>query len=326
MAAMKLQTASPGTWENLARLDAGATFFQTPAWHRAAAAVLGSVSAPLLFTFPGGEAVLPLQRIRGRFGQGERFFSPFGTYTALLAEAPLDGERLAAVRDRLASLNLDLFSSPFAANPVELGRPLDASTRILELAGLEPDLWEASWSRNHRRLLKQAREAGLRARLAAGRADVEAYCGIYARQARRWGPRARTVYPDSLFHSLWEALSGGPAMKLWLAEAGGDVVAGRLCFYHNRHAVEWHAAAREEWLERGANHFLVREIVADAAVSGHAWYDFNPSPGLAGVDHFKRGFGTKVLPFRGSENRVGLAAWASRARRLLGQGKAGAGA
>ena len=271
--------------------------------------VMELLSASIHRVFDGiasehAEAVLPLQRRKRALWSMHA--SPLGTYTALVCGSKLDAGQLDQVRARLASLNLDLASSPFTLNPVALGLPIAAATRVLELASVDADAPAKGWNRNHRRSLATGLETGIQVRRADKPADMQAYYRVYLSLAESWGDKARTVYPERLFRLLWDELGGTPAMELWLGECEGAIVAGRICFYHGFHAVEWHAAALEAYREKGANHVLIHAILAHAKRAGFRIYDFNPNPGLPQVDHFKQGFGAERLEFQASRNFHGL--------------------
>lgn len=310
-----MKICPPELWDELARADASATFFQTREWHELAAEYEGTETVCLLFERDGGTAALPLQK-RAR-PWGHLHATPFGTYATLLCAQELSAGFHDAVRRSLSRFHLNLTGSPFSSRfPPGTEGPL-SQTRVLPLEGLEPEAWITSWSRNHRRLLKQAREYGYTVRTAETPEDVSRYHDVYAGLVERWGSGARRVYPEGLFQEMFRRWGNTSNLKLLLAEKDGGIVAGRLCLYHNRHAVEWHAAARREDMERGANHLLVHAAVTDAAAQGYAVYDFNPNPGLPAVDHFKRGFGAQVVEFRGWQQRPGLVGLFAKLRHRL---------
>jgi hypothetical protein len=291
-------------WESVVREDETATFFQTPAWHKLAEDFEGTRTRLLNLGDEAAPILLPVQSVRRWWG--ELLASPFGTYATLLCR-PDPGLRLDAAWRALSRLNLSLVGSPFASRLPREGSSPASSTRILRLDRLEPKGWLASWSRNHRRLLRGAEERGYRVREARDRADVSTYFALYREQAGRWGAAARRTYPEELFLEAFRRFVPAGAMRLWLVEDPGEgVVAGRLCLYHGTHAVEWHAAAGRAGMEGGANHKAVHAIVLDARARGFRVYDFNPNPGLDAVDHFKRGFATETVAFTGFRRRVGL--------------------
>jgi hypothetical protein len=297
-------------WESLVRSDSSATFFETPAWHKLAEDFEGTRSAPLLFDFEGFPVVLPAQ-LRKRWWGALRA-APFGTYTTLLSKGEIPAGHLEHLARELSALNLEIPGSPFSDRLARLpglstrSAPPISQTRILRLEDLQPEAWVESWSRNHRRMLRAAQDTGATVRLAENAADVSGYYALYRAQTKRWGAAARRIYPEELFQEAFRRLAPVNSLRLWLAETGEGIVGGRLCLYHGSHAVEWHAAAEQKAMEGGINHLLVHAVVLRAREAGFKVYDFNPNPGLGAVDHFKRGFATETLQFRGLRNRAGL--------------------
>lgn len=291
-------------WESLARADDDATFFQTPVWHRIAARHFGAESFPLLFDFPEGPACLPLLRDR-RWGRW-RWFSPFGTYTAPLCPRMLGAEEIRAMETALRPLTLQLTSSPFSRNPVRCGKILPSRIQVVDLDNVDADNPARDWEEGQRRRVRVARREGVAVRLAASREDWESYFDLYGLSVRRWGKKATTVYPRSLLNDIRGSLGEHPGVRLWLAERGGEIGAGYLTFYHNRHVVPWHGAADARFFQWGATQALFHEIIADARRGGYSVFDLTGSGGLSGVEAFKGRFGTRTITFDSCVNRPGI--------------------
>ncbi|HSR30915.1 MAG TPA: GNAT family N-acetyltransferase, partial [Anaerolineae bacterium] len=79
-------------------------------------------------------------------------------------------------------------------------------------------------------------------------------------------------------------------IRLWLARFERRVIAGVICFYHNRHAAWWHSASDQLGRSLHANHVLQYHIIRDACERGYHFYDLLPSGGLENVVQFKNGF------------------------------------
>jgi CelD/BcsL family acetyltransferase involved in cellulose biosynthesis len=306
-------------WESLAREDASATFFQTPAWHRLAAAHFNQTrateAAPLLFEFtrPGEttrHACLPLLRDR-RWGR-DRYFSPFGTYTALLCPNALSAGERAEVETRLAALNLHLTGSPFTRNRVTGGERLPARTQVIDLSPEHADQPARDWAPDPRRRLRIAREQGVTARVGDSPRDWDSYYDLYLKSLRRWGSAATAAYPRALFEAIRGLMidgageSAGGSVKLWLAEHEGKAAAGYIAFYHNRHACVWHGAADQDYFKLGAVQLLYHEMIADAARRGFAVFDLMGSAGLGALEAFKASLGARTVEYDSFLNRAGL--------------------
>jgi hypothetical protein len=294
-------------WEELARADDTATFFQTPAWFAfAARRHPGAKAAPLLFEFPDGPACLPLLRDR-RWGR-DRYFSPFGTYAAVLCSRHLAAAERGEVESSLSSLNLQLTSSPFTRNPVSVGRALSAVSHFIDLRVTDPEDPARAWERDARRRARRAAEAGVvvrRVRHDEDR-DWEAYKALYRGTVTRWGGRARSVHPPEFFDDLRAMLAPRPGFQFWVAESQGVIGAGFIGFDHNRHHALWHAAADGAFFGSGAVQLLYRTMIADAARRGLETFDLLGSGGLAGVEAFKASLGAREVRYESYLNRTGL--------------------
>ena len=84
-------------------------------------------------------------------------------------------------------------------------------------------------------------------------------------------------------------------MRLWLACADDDPVAGVIVLTAGRTAVYWHGAAVPE-RGPGAANLLHWEAIGRLAAEGRALYDLNPSGGHPGVERFKRTLGAAPAP------------------------------
>jgi CelD/BcsL family acetyltransferase involved in cellulose biosynthesis len=297
-----MKFCSEELWESLARADETATFFQTPAWHRIAARHFKAESAPLLFEFPDGPACLPLLRDT-RWGRW-RYFSPFGTYTSVVCPRALGPEDIGVIETALKPLSIQLASSPFTRNPVGVGKMIPARVQVLELTGMDPENPMRDWSPDPRRKVRMAREGSVRIRIADSEADWHAYHAVYEKSLKRWGARASSAYPESLF----ERLRGLPAdaMKLWLAEHEGRTIAGYVAFYHNRHACIWHGASDPEFFRLGAVQLLYHDMSAHAANAGYPVFDLLGSGGNDSLEAFKASLGAQVREYKSFLNRSGI--------------------
>ena len=302
-------------WERLAQADSTCTFYQTPAWHAIAARHFHAESIPLYFRFNDTEACLPLLKDR-RKGR-DRYFSPFGTYTALVCPEKLSPEKISPVVSVLKKLNLHLISSPFTRNPVTVGKPLMSKIQVIDLKSLDAENPVRDWDEGQRRRARVAQRENVVVRLAQSESDWDRYYELYRLSLQRWGKTATVAYPKALFDDIRNSLSGGAAMKLWLAEHEGEVGAGYLTFYHNRHVVPWHGAADEKFFALGATQILFLRQIEDALQRGFGFFDLTGSGGLSGVESFKSRFGTKTIEFESSLNRPGLLGVAAGIRDLF---------
>ncbi len=291
-------------WNNLIQKDPNATFFQTPNWFNIAARHY--TAEIFLFTFPvaGTFACLPLLRKR-RYG-AYRYFSPFGTYAALLCEQKLDLESIAFIQRDLERYNLQLTSSPFTQNPIVVGKRIPAKVQVIDLAALDPANLMREWKSGQRRRLGAAKREGVTVRRAVSLSDWDAYFQLYQRCLTRWGAAARVTYPHNLFEAFRTASHENTDVILWLAEHNGVIGAAYLTFYHGRHVIPWHGGADEHFFSLGATQIAFLTIIEDAKNRGYSIFDLTSSGGLSGVEAFKSSFGTSTLMFDSCLNRVGI--------------------
>jgi lipid II:glycine glycyltransferase (peptidoglycan interpeptide bridge formation enzyme) len=193
--------------------------------------------------------------------------------------------------------NINILGNPFLP---QIGSP-DAARRVMstQVLDLTPGIGQIlkGFRKGHRANLKAASRKGVEIGVASSIRDVDAYVDVYQNALARWGQKAGGYYPRQLFHNLFRAPEYGSAIKLWLAFHQGRVIAGGWFFYHNVHAVYWHGALHSNYMSYHPVHLLVTAAIKESSQAGYRWFDFNPSGGLPGVEHFKSGFGTQRLQF-----------------------------
>lgn len=293
---------TPREWDDVWTACPYATYFHSREWAeawRVYTAAQMSPAARLVAFSDGKSALLPFSvRVRWRGLVTRYYSSPAGTYGGWLSKAGLEAPHHALLVDYLRAnyRNIQIRANPFEPSPAvldSLGTKNRDETQVLRLAG-DGEAAMKTWSGSHRRSVRKARREGVCVRQARGRDDWLAYYRIYQDSLRRWGRGATSRYGWRLFDYF--AHENSPNVRLWLADAGGQPVAGALVFYARNHAVYWHGAALERFFPLRPVHLLFAEIVCDACERGLTWFDFNPSGGHAGVQQFKRGFSPLALP------------------------------
>ncbi len=294
-------------WWSVARRCEYATFFHTPLWHRLAVETYPHcIDKTMGFELGNGVCgVLPVletgRRLRGIF---RYFTSTFaGCYGDLIADGPVSPDD----RDRIyrSFLHRNVGELLVTENPLApgLGDTLCRSisndfTHILPLYGGYEALF-ARFSKGHRSSTSKGRRAGVRALVASSIGQFGSYYCAYEDSLRRWGSRATSTYPSSLFEGLFRVSREYPEqIKLWLAELGGEILAGAVVFYWNHHVVYWHGAGYEKYFEYCPTNVLLASVIQDACTRGFTYFDFNPSGGHEGVERFKSRFGAHKIDLR----------------------------
>lgn len=287
-------------WQELCDRDTSSTFYQTPQWYALISPHLNGEPYPLWFRFDDADAgeadaVVPLCKIR-RFGF-DYYVSPVGTYSGVLADRHLPLHQLQAISAFLRKLNISLVPSPFADNPLPLSGAANTFIQRIDLEALDPSDVTATWETGERRRVRVALKKGVVVREATTFDELKDYYAVYEKSLARWGSRATTRYPFSLFERIWQTLAGTPSMRLWLALAEGKVAAGYLCFYHHRHTVPWHGATDGDYFTFGVSQLCMKRMIEFAKEHGYRYFDLTRSSGLKGVEDYKRRLGTEQCFF-----------------------------
>ncbi len=308
-------------WEWVWRGCAWATGFQSPDWAETWAVVTGGALRPRARRIEfsdGAVAILPLCATRVGRGLLRAKCMPEGTLGGWIARMPLGAEHVACLAERLRGGlgELRFRVSPYAPHADHPALPVAGWDETLA-TDLRPgyDAVLRRWSKGHRAAVRQAERAGVEVRRGRGLADWRTYHEIYRRSRARWGESAQSKHPRELFDAL--ARLDPRDVQLWLASVGGRIAAGAVCLTAARHVAYWHGAADDRFFPKRPVHLLMHRAMRDAAESGRDWYDFNPSGGLEGVAHFKRGFGAQALAVPILRHHTRRARVAARTRRWL---------
>jgi hypothetical protein len=252
------------------------------------------VPAARQLTFADGrDVVLALSATRRRGGLVTvHVSSPAGTFGGWISTSTLTAQHASALCRYLQKGvgNLQWRMNPYDANLVALGLSLGKNdeTHALDLSQGFDAIFRG-WTKGHSSAARKAQKAGVTVRLARNVSDWRSYYAVYEDSLRRWGDKASGRYERRFFETLSKRAS--QYVRLWLAEASGEIVAGALCFYAPSHVVYWHGAALEKCFNLRPVNLLMFEAIKHACEHGFRWFDFNPSGGHEGVVAFKRSFG-----------------------------------
>ena len=295
-----IRNATDEEWDYFVNSVESATYFQTREWFDIWTRFAGFESVTKLISFQSGKkALLPLTRLRLAKGLLPVYFlSPKG-FGGAVCKDHLD----AAEREDLFAVLAKIKIFYGVANPYDsLTGSMDRFkehdfTQYLDLsAGFEPLLGKWEWG-HLRRAKKGVFREGVTAELAVTEEDWRSYYALYQENLARWGTATTNAYRWELFDVM--RLKKTDKIKLWLAKYQGHVIAGSLCFYHNRHVAYWHSATSEKYFRKiNGTHALQYFIIKDACENGFLHYDFLPSSGIEGVIAFKKGFAPQILPIQ----------------------------
>lgn len=293
------QNQVPGFWRDICDRSDATTFFHTKIWADLLSRTFPHWKVePVALEFASGNGVVvPLMRRRGFIYDYRESMLPgvYGGPIFKCSPTPDETSILWSVLDKYSSITV--CGNPFStetAFPAENRRALH--THVLDLTEGASQVTKG-FRKGHHANISAARRQGVQIEVAENLADVNAYFDVYQNSLHRWGQRATGFYPQRLFHNLFQLPEYGREVKLWLARHSNRVVAGGWIFYCGRHAVYWHGALHAEHMSHHPVHLMLAEAIAAAAADGFRWFDFNPSGGFTGVEHFKRGFGAEQRAF-----------------------------
>jgi len=160
--------------------------------------------------------------------------------------------------------------------------------------GEDPDVVRRGWKKsasNIFRSVKKAEKDGVTVRPGTTEADLRAFYGLYARTMRRRRvlPRpygqmaaARRLLPEGVF-------------RLFLAEHGGEIVAGALWHSFGTTLDLLYAGSDERKLDARPNHALYWDAVRWGTENGHTELDFGHAKPGSGLAHFKESWGAEPI-------------------------------
>jgi hypothetical protein len=326
---ISVATAVQEEWKEYCNSTEYCTFFHTPRWfHIFERYFAGSFrAAPLKVTFDDRTAViLPV----GTFKKAGGLFrihvsSVAGTYGGWLGREEITAEHQAQLLD---------FCKRQYNNFHWRENPLDTSLASLPIQGSQEDFTQlidfescgsdylAHASRAHRKALKKASRNGITVETAGRITEWRVHYDLYCDSWQRWKNQGE-IGSDGIFYrwELFKLLHALPSdfRTLWVAKHKGEIVAGVVCLYHNRHAVAWHGAASADHFNIRPNNLLYDAMIHDAAERGFRWFDCNPSGGQEGVQRFKQHLGTQKVRSRIILWQTPLTGLARRLRRVAGR-------
>lgn len=141
---------------------------------------------------------------------------------------------------------------------------------------------------------------------------ISKYLGEFLRLIKLTSERQGiTSHPESYYRRMFEVIPP-EAMKLYVAEYGGNVIAANIVVLHNDAATYLHGASDNEYRNLMAPYFLQWRAIQDAQKNGCARYDFGGvktgegGKSWAGITKFKTGFSpnTQATKFPGSYDIV----------------------
>lgn len=122
---------------------------------------------------------------------------------------------------------------------------------------------------------------------------ISDYYDIYKQSQERWKGNggSRSHYGIEIFKSLYNS----PHCDFWGVFNEKQLICAGPILKSSNHAVSWLGLAHKDFMSSGTYEFFYYQIIQYYQHQNFTWFDFNPSSGLKGVDHFKKGFATVKL-------------------------------
>jgi lipid II:glycine glycyltransferase (peptidoglycan interpeptide bridge formation enzyme) len=131
-----------------------------------------------------------------------------------------------------------------------------------------------------------------------------------------------SAHPEKYYRKMWEVLPA-EALKLYVAEYDGKIIAANFVLFFGRVAIYLHGASDNAFRETMAPYLLQWQAIQDAKKEGCTRYDFggvsaDQTNKLQGVTKFKTGFSpeTKPIEFPGAYDII-IDRWRYRLYRLV---------
>jgi hypothetical protein len=244
--------------------------------------------------------------------------------------------RIDEIARRFDAVEVEVILPPLApANRPGRGSPVNpllthgyanvlTQTWLIPLDRPEEEI-RAGYSQTARQEIRKANQTST-VREASGPADLDLYYALHVETYRRTGVRP---HPFEYFEAIFRDFQAVGRSRILFAERDGEVVAAQNTAIDKQAALYWTGASARE-RAGGENRLLCDRQIMTARSNGCQWYEMGEAfPGtadtkLAGLSHFKRGFGGNLHPlYRGRRVRRQLVAAGLELGRVLRSAAAG---
>jgi lipid II:glycine glycyltransferase (peptidoglycan interpeptide bridge formation enzyme) len=293
-----IRKASNEEWDDIIERVESAVYFQAREWFDIWADYASFKSVTRLIHFESGRKVLlPLAQLNLLKGLVKVYFLAPKGMGGFLTNDDLD----AVEKRELFEVFKKVGIAYYVVNPFDTltnqfdGFTAEDFTQVLDLREGFESIFK-KWTIGHSSAVRKGIREGVTVELASTEDDWKSFFKVYQAFLARQGKNATNNYRWELFEIMFKKKS--PHIKLWLANYRGQVIAGALNFYYNKHVAGWHGVTLQEFNKLNAFHVLQYYIIQDACEKGFLLYDFLPSNRNEGVIHFKNGFSPQKKPVR----------------------------
>lgn len=292
-------------WSQVVAASAYATFFHTPTWADILVATYPEIHiATKAFVLDDGTvAIVPIAGTIERNRLFRWYESMFpGGYGGPVASRSLTREEVLSISQHLINSRtafMHIMGNPFfdTEDNFCITSKYTHSVQYTHILDLGIGFNEAfnRYAAEKRRYTRKAMKMGVTVSIAETERDYHQYYNVYRDTLQRWGETTLVSYPSALFDHMYRQRS--QSIKLWIAKVDGNIISGKLVFYHNQQAFYWHGATLQHYFNHHPGPLLMTEIIKDACQIGIRYLDLGPSGGLPGVEHYKESFGAEKRYF-----------------------------
>jgi len=284
---------------------ASATVYQTTAWLD----VWKLLGADLAFVEVDSETMLPFV-CRGSGPLRRAYSLPFDTYGGPVTarpNGPVSFERAVESLGPASARVVDFAARMASSN----GAARQVSSHVVDLS----DGYEhvaARYSDSNQRLIRQAREHGVRIDVVNEPAPLRAFYAMHLRTVARYGARP---LPRSFFDAVFASLVPAGLATFYAARHGSDIVAGNLVLRHRDRSYDWMWVYDDRHLHLRATNLMIDHAIREEAERGARLLNLGASPNdRLGSVRFKQSFGAAPFDYTVYAHTSRMVAAARRAR------------
>lgn len=293
--------AERSDWHHVWKNCDYATFFHSPDWMDAVCNYSGGgvTSFSRKITFNDGKSVILILSVtKGLKGLMHVYESaPLGVYGGWISTDTLTGKHseLISALLRRKFPNLIWRANPFDPLASTYTNQKGFKTDLTFVVPLKshPDELFKKFRRNTLRNIRKAEAKNLLWQKIQAH-HIPEYYDIYIQAQERWKSKdgLTTRYGIQIFESLFRS----DHCDFWGIFDNQKLICAGPILKSKNHTVSWLGLTHNDYLNTGAYEFFYYNIIRHYQEQGYTWFDFNPSSGLKGVEHFKKGFATVELP------------------------------
>lgn len=284
---------------------ASATVYQTTAWLD----VWKHLGADLAFVEVDSETMLPFV-CRGRGPLRRAYSLPFDTYGGPVTarpNGPVSFERAVEPLGHASARVVDFAARMASSN----GSARKVWSHVVDLSGGYESA-AAQYSDSNQRLIRQARERGVRVDVVEDAAPLRAFYAMHLRTVARYGARP---LPRAFFDAVFASLVPAGLATFYAARHGNDVVAGNLVLRHRDRSYDWMWVYDDRHLHLRATNLMIDSAIRDEAARGARLLNLGASPNdRLGSVRFKQSFGAAPFDYTVYAHTGRLVAAARRTR------------